>query len=610
MRVPNRHAANPGYRAINGNKKVVAVQHLAAASRNRRWAQTTTVKNQTRRNLSPHVEEYDDADVYSDVNDDASDSEPEYVEEQKRAFKTVASKVRPLLQLFADSEEPERKPTTVVERTKTPAIVHQQILYKDISLCSEEESEATSEFQEEDPNVFLDRRAINSLHQETKTLVTPKLNSKRFEWTPKSTNVFLELWEKNLKGIRGKRKNSLIHKEMAQEMSEYGLTHREIKAKIDNMTKKHRTEAEKIKMGKGTHWRYYNRVRALLTGPLPDFEEILIDNTDTSTYFEADNSEADSESNDMSEEDDIQNETIKKVEVNEHLYKTLMAKTEKQAMFVINVQEEEAKCTESQLDILLKIHDGQYRLVKKNRRSSVWNVYREIARPDGSKLKWRYYCLGCKRVMQSTGKTTSNLRIHKCHVRYIKQHGRDVESQEPPQRSHNHIQRLPTTASKRQSQHFEEYYHPKSNQCSDVEEDYEEEADVSATTNPEIEHLELPEETSLIPNERPLLKLFSEEESWSPDLTEVQPIDLDHVTEEETQDFSKETIKPSSEQSIHIDATAISEAESYAHAWAHAFLKLSEDQKFYAKRSIDELLVLGRLERLNISTVTSLTTNL
>ncbi|XP_034481821.1 uncharacterized protein LOC117787412 [Drosophila innubila] len=281
-----------------------------------------------------------------------------------------------------------------------------------------------------------------------------------------------------------------------------------------------------------------------------------------------------------------------------------MAKTEKQAMFVINFQEEEAKCTESQLDILLKINDGQYRLVKKNKRSSVWNVYREIARPDGSKLKWRYYCLGCNRVMQSTGGTTSNLRIHKCHVRYLKQRGRDVESQEQPQRSHN-ISRT----SKRQMQQFEEYYHPKSEHYRDVAEDFED-AGIAATTNPKIELLESPEEISLIPNERPLFKLFSEEESWSPDLSEVQPIELDPVTEEESQDFSKQTIKPNSEHTIHIDATAISEAESYARAWAHAFLKLSEDQKFYAKRSIDELLVLGRLERLNISTVTSLTTNL
>lgn len=121
------------------------------------------------------------------------------------------------------------------------------------------------------------------------------------------------------------------------------------------------------------------------------------------------------------------------------------------------------------------------------------------------------------------------------------------------------------------------------------------------------------EEMSFNTSERPLLKFFSEEEStsWSPEMTEVQSIvETDHVTEEQSQDYSKETIKPNIAQDMQIDGTAISEAESYARAWAHAFLKLSEDQKFYAKRSIDELLVLGRLERLNISTVTSLTTNL
>ncbi|KAH8274539.1 hypothetical protein KR044_008096 [Drosophila immigrans] len=287
-----------------------------------------------------------------------------------------------------------------------------------------------------------------------------------------------------------------------------------------------------------------------------------------------------------------------------------MAKTAKQqAMFVINVQEEEAKCTESQLDILLKIHDGQYRLVKKYKRSSVWNVYREIARPDGSKLKWRYYCTGCKRVMQSTGGTTSNLRIHKCHVRYLKQHGRnggqqqEREQHQQPQRSHINIQRLPAATKKqRQATSCEEIYQVKTDQYSDVEEDEE---DYESSTQ-----LDSPEVSEMAPSERPLLKLFSEEDSWSPEITEVQPIEMDHVTEEHSQDFNKETIKPNSAHSIHIDATAISEAESYARAWAHAFLKLSEDQKVYAKRSIDELLILGRLERLNISTVTSLTTNL
>ncbi|XP_060652527.1 uncharacterized protein LOC132788884 [Drosophila nasuta] len=297
-------------------------------------------------------------------------------------------------------------------------------------------------------------------------------------------------------------------------------------------------------------------------------------------------------------------------------------------MFVINVQEEETKCTESQLDILLKIHQGQYRLVKKYKRSSVWNVYREIARPDGSKLKWRYYCTGCKRVMQSTGGTTSNLRIHKCHVRYLKQHGRDngepqqqqQKREQQPQRSHINIQRLPVakkmTESKNQRSSFDDLYHVKTDTFSDVEQEEEEDednyVDMHSLTHPIEESIEQLDssEVSLATSERPLLKLFSEEDSWSPEITEVQPIELDQLTEEHSQHFSKETIKPNSAHSMHIDASAISEAESYGRAWAHAFLKLSEEQKVYAKRSIDELLVLGRLERLNISTVTSLTTNL
>ncbi|XP_032587712.1 uncharacterized protein LOC116804398 [Drosophila mojavensis] len=282
-----------------------------------------------------------------------------------------------------------------------------------------------------------------------------------------------------------------------------------------------------------------------------------------------------------------------------------MEKPIKHEMFIINVQEEEAKCTESQLDILLKIHDGQYRLVKKKKRSSVWNVYREIARPDGTKLKWRYYCLGCKRVMQSTGGTTSNLRIHKCHVRYLKQHGKDGESPKKSQ-IRDSEQRTPMTTSKRQIQTYNDFVDTKA-EYSD-EEDYEE-LSITPASNIEIEQIGSQEENHTSA-ERPLIKLFSEDEVWSPEVTEEHPIEIDNVTEDVSIDFSKETIHPNSSQEIHIDASAISEAESYARAWAHAFLKLSEEQKFFAKRSIDELLVLGRLERLNISTVTSLTTNL
>ncbi|XP_017841388.1 uncharacterized protein LOC108599110 [Drosophila busckii] len=275
-------------------------------------------------------------------------------------------------------------------------------------------------------------------------------------------------------------------------------------------------------------------------------------------------------------------------------------------MFTINIQEEPPTCTESQLDILLKIHEGQYKLVKKNKRSTVWNVYREIARRDGTKLKWRYYCLGCKRVMQSTGGTTSNLRIHKCHVRYLKQHGKDADdslaSPDAEQTRSGRVHHMPTFM-KRERLKFDEESDGGQEDMDGVYIDVKQPAIT--------EHVDEPKERI----ERPLLKLFSEEESWSPEIieedhsTELEQ-EMPIITEDLPEEYGKETIRPNSSHTMHIDASAISEAECYARAWAQAFLKLSEDQKFYAKRSIDELLVLGRLERLNISTVTSLTTNL
>ncbi|XP_034481601.1 uncharacterized protein LOC117787240 [Drosophila innubila] len=322
MRVTNRHVANQGNK-MNGNKRIKVVKDNLPASQNKQWAKAT-FKHQATSNLSPQIEEYDEAHLYSDINDDASDTEPEQIEEQKRAFMSVASKVRPLLQLFADSEDSK----LVVPKTIPPGMttVQQPILYKDISLCSEEENENPSEFQE-DQMEFIDSK-----------VTAHKLNSKRFEWTPKSTNAFLDLWEKNVEGIRGKRKNSLIHKEMAQEMREYGPTHREIKAKMDNMIRKHRTEAEKIKLGKRTNWRYYKRVKSLLTEPLPsssDFEEILIDSNELSTFLNSDNSDVDSNYNDMSEEEDIPNGSIKRKEVEQFEDIQEMYKKEKPPQKVI-----------------------------------------------------------------------------------------------------------------------------------------------------------------------------------------------------------------------------------------------------------------------------------
>lgn len=154
-----------------------------------------------------------------------------YLQPEQRAFKSVATTVRPLLQLFQEDSYPIKN---AAQTNKKPIAASfssshdKQVLYKDICLSSEEE-----EFQQ-DKNIFNDSDDVGQL---------TKLKSKhvcRFLWTPKSTNFFLDLWEKNLKDIRGMRKNSHIHREMAEKMREYGPSAREIKSKIDNMSRKYR----------------------------------------------------------------------------------------------------------------------------------------------------------------------------------------------------------------------------------------------------------------------------------------------------------------------------------------------------------------------------------
>ncbi|KAH8357676.1 hypothetical protein KR200_010709, partial [Drosophila serrata] len=74
---------------------------------------------------------------------------------------------------------------------------------------------------------------------------------------------------------------------------------------------------------------------------------------------------------------------------------------------------------ESRNEILVKILSGEYWLLRRHERSTVWQVYRQIVRSDGTKLRDYYLCTGCKRLMTSTD--TSSLRSHTCHVKYLQQ---------------------------------------------------------------------------------------------------------------------------------------------------------------------------------------------
>ncbi|XP_043648936.1 uncharacterized protein LOC122617240 [Drosophila teissieri] len=73
---------------------------------------------------------------------------------------------------------------------------------------------------------------------------------------------------------------------------------------------------------------------------------------------------------------------------------------------------------ESNQVISSKVLRGEYRLLRRKQRGSVWKVYREIVRSDGAIINGLYFCTGCKRVMRSFN--TSNLRTHKCHVDYLR----------------------------------------------------------------------------------------------------------------------------------------------------------------------------------------------
>ncbi|KRF97642.1 uncharacterized protein Dwil_GK26805 [Drosophila willistoni] len=77
-------------------------------------------------------------------------------------------------------------------------------------------------------------------------------------------------------------------------------------------------------------------------------------------------------------------------------------------------------CNEPQASILHKLGNGEYTIVKRNICSSVWKIFREIRRPDGTKLLGRYYCVGCNQILKSIGDITSNLRSHKCHADFLK----------------------------------------------------------------------------------------------------------------------------------------------------------------------------------------------
>ncbi|XP_023165548.2 uncharacterized protein LOC111595864 [Drosophila hydei] len=116
----------------------------------------------------------------------------------------------------------------------------------------------------------------------------------RFLWDAAPTRLFLKLWLKNIEDLRGQRVKTHIHREMADEMWKYGPTHTEIKAKIDNMTKKYRIEMTKYRnTGEPSRWEYFSEVKEILKeSKLVNLSLCMADKFDFSPLENSDSSDS------------------------------------------------------------------------------------------------------------------------------------------------------------------------------------------------------------------------------------------------------------------------------------------------------------------------------
>ncbi|KAI8036669.1 uncharacterized protein LOC128260181 [Drosophila gunungcola] len=129
--------------------------------------------------------------------------------------------------------------------------------------------------------------------------------TERHVWKKDAEQMLLQLWAQNLKEFRGESKNVPIYRKMAEQMSQFGPSHTELKTKIDNMSRKYRIEAEKVReTGVPSKWEYFHKLQALLIGTksVDVFEDIMHDNPAETINYGQDAESEDEEMNLMKAE--------------------------------------------------------------------------------------------------------------------------------------------------------------------------------------------------------------------------------------------------------------------------------------------------------------------
>ncbi|XP_041451311.1 myb/SANT-like DNA-binding domain-containing protein 1 isoform X2 [Drosophila obscura] len=111
-----------------------------------------------------------------------------------------------------------------------------------------------------------------------------KTASGRVKWTTEMENLLIDLWQEKIDDLRGVRKNSHVYMEMAQTMKEgcgldVGWT--EVRTKVENLTKKHRMEKNKVGPSGGapSGWQHFEKLQAFLGAfRVNNLEQSTLDN--------------------------------------------------------------------------------------------------------------------------------------------------------------------------------------------------------------------------------------------------------------------------------------------------------------------------------------------
>lgn len=241
-------------------------------------------------------------------------------------------------------------------------------------------------------------------------------------------------------------------------------------------------------------------------------------------------------------------------------------------------------------DIRDKIENGIYKLATndKSTRSTVWRVYRKIEKEDGNILEHVLYCIGCKNLMSFTHKSTTNLRRHKCHLQYLKK-----------QAYCNGFADANST---------KEWFKDADGEMTVEDILLEAEAELKVDNEESSEALPMAEEPDKKPTPTDVAAFIAlrgataESSDASRDSAPLSQLAKNNDDPLNAIGFPNSNARLSDVFVSH-DVSGAEESVIYAQTWSLEYRKLTEDQKFYAKRAIDEIFVLGRLRRLTLNTV-------